>query len=118
MQEVDKLFVRHNVFNIQKYLLIIWILRKAVTHDQVISGGNGKGNRLDQLNEPSAIFVDHNRAVFLADYSSDRLVKWTKYAKEGILLGKLRNPKTIHVSQSENIYAIDGHYSRVVHWSC
>ena len=95
-----------------------WILGgNTATLDQVVAGGNGKGARLDQLNEPSSVFVDQNQAVYVADYSNDRLVKWTKDAKEGILLGKIRYPKTIHVSQSGNVYSIDGYYNKVIRWT-
>ncbi|CAF3584372.1 unnamed protein product [Rotaria socialis] len=94
-----------------------WILGENITHDRLVAGGNGKGNRLDQFNEPSAIFVDQNRTVYVADQSNDRIMKWTEGAKEGIIVGKLRWPRTVHLDQSGNIYSIDGYYSRVMHFT-
>ncbi|CAF1054513.1 unnamed protein product [Rotaria sordida] len=94
-----------------------WILGENITNDQVVAGGNGKGNRLDQLYEPSAVFVDGNRTVYVADYSNDRIMKWTEGAKQGIIIGSLRVPRTVHLDQSGNIYSIDGYHSRVVRWT-
>jgi sugar lactone lactonase YvrE len=93
-----------------------WLLGENVTNDRVVAAGNGKGNRLNQLNEPSAVFVDHNRTVYVADFSNQRIMKWIEGATEGILLGKIQWPKTVHVDQSGNVYSIDGYYSRVVRW--
>ncbi|CAF4678387.1 unnamed protein product [Rotaria sp. Silwood1] len=94
-----------------------WILGDNITNDQVVAGGNGKGNRLDQLYEPADVFVDHNRTVYVADYYNDRIVKWIEGAKEGIVLGKLRWPKTIYVDQLGHLYSIDGYYNRIVRWT-
>ncbi|CAF2935734.1 unnamed protein product [Rotaria sp. Silwood2] len=123
---IDKLYCTGLAFDDQGLLYVTehenhrvtrWILGENIINDQVVAGGNGKGNRLDQLYEPSAVFVDRNRTVYVADYSNDRIMKWTEYAKEGIIIGQLRWPRTIHLDQSGNIYSIDGYYSRVVRWT-
>ena len=82
---------------------------------EIVAGGQGKGTRLNQLDQPSGIFVDRNRTVYIADYSNDRLVKWLAGSSEGILLGKLRWPKAIHVDRWGHFYSIDGYSSRVLH---
>ncbi|CAF4334933.1 unnamed protein product, partial [Adineta steineri] len=82
-----------------------WILGKNLTHDGIVAGNNGKGNRLDQLHNP------------LADFSNDRVVKWEKDATEGTVSGKVRWPRIVRVSQSGNIYSIDGYYNRIIRWT-
>jgi sugar lactone lactonase YvrE len=94
-----------------------WLLGANSIEDRVVAGGNGKGNKLDQLYEPSAVFVDQNKTVYVADFSNDRIMKWTDGAKEGILLGKIRWPRAIQVDSSGHIYAIDGYHSRVMRWT-
>lgn len=94
-----------------------WVIGETLTSNRIVSGGNGKGSLFDQLNEPTAVFVDGNRTVYVADYSNDRIMKWMEGSKEGILVGKLRWPRTVHVDQSGNIYSIDGYYSRVIRWT-
>lgn len=93
-----------------------WTLEENITRGQLVAGGNGKGARLDQLNEPSGVFVDQNQTVYIADFSNDRVMKWINGAKEGILIGKIRWPKTVHLDQVGNIYSIDGYYNRIVRW--
>ena len=52
----------------------------------LVAGGNRKGDRLDQLNEPRYICVDHNQTVYVSDFLNSRVMKWTKGAKEGIVV--------------------------------
>ncbi|CAF3816249.1 unnamed protein product [Adineta steineri] len=94
-----------------------WILGKNLTHDGIVAGNNGKGNRLDQLHNPLGLFVDHKQDIYIADYSNNRVVKWIKDAKEGIVSRELHYPRTVRVTQSGNIYSIDGYYNRIVRWT-
>ncbi|CAF3796314.1 unnamed protein product [Rotaria sp. Silwood1] len=76
----------------------------------VVAGGNGQGNRLDQLNKPTYIFVDGDHSVYVSDFSNNRVMKWMKGAKQGIVvaggqgegnsLTQLSNPLGIVVDQS------------------
>ena len=52
----------------------------------------------------------------IADYSNDRIVQWIEGEAEGILLGKLRWPKFIHLDQRKHLYSIDGYYNRIMRW--
>ena len=83
---------------------------------KIVAGGNGKGSRLNQLDQPSSVFVDANRTIFVADYSNDRIVQWDEGKAEGVLRGKIRWPKFVHVDQRKHLYSIDGYYNRVVRW--
>ncbi|CAF5225377.1 unnamed protein product, partial [Rotaria magnacalcarata] len=94
------------------------------TQGIVVAGGNGIGNRLDQLNEPRKVFVDRDHSVYVSDGSNDRVMKWVKGAKEGILmaggrckgnlLSQLNFPEGIIVDQLGTPYAAERHNNRIM----
>ena len=44
---------------------------------QTIAGGNGKGDKLNQLNYSHGIYVDHQQQqIYIADCWNNRIVKW------------------------------------------
>ncbi len=48
------------------------------TTGTVAAGGNGRSDRLDQLNDPYYIFVDQNQSVYISDNKNHRVMKWAK----------------------------------------
>ncbi|CAF4310344.1 unnamed protein product, partial [Rotaria sordida] len=48
----------------------------------VVAGGNGSGNRLDQLYRPHYVFVDRDHSVYVSNYGNDRVMKWVEGAKQ------------------------------------
>jgi DNA-binding beta-propeller fold protein YncE len=92
----------------------------------IVAGGNGQGNRLDQLNYPGYIFIDQDHSVYVSDENNHRVMKWVKDAKEGIIVaggqGKgngLRQfscPHGIIVDQLGSIYVADFGNDRVIRW--
>ncbi len=92
----------------------------------VVAGGNGKGNRLDQLSSPCYIYVDPDYSVYVSDNGNHRVMKWIKDAKEGIVvaggqcegsnLTQLSNPGGIVVDQVGTVYVADHSNARVVRW--
>ena len=46
---------------------------------QVVAGGNGKGNRIDQLNHPTDVIVDKkNDSLIICDRGNRRVVRWSR----------------------------------------
>ena len=44
---------------------------------QTIAGGNGKGNKLNQLNDPYRIYVDHQQQhIYIVDYGNHRIQRF------------------------------------------
>ena len=41
----------------------------------LVAGGNGKGDRLDQLNLSTKIFVDEDHSVYVSDFYNHRVMK-------------------------------------------
>ena len=49
----------------------------GVNIGQVVAGGNGKGNRMDQLNRPTDVIVDKlNDSIIICDYGNRRVIRW------------------------------------------
>ncbi|CAF4246362.1 unnamed protein product [Rotaria sordida] len=46
---------------------------------RVVAGGNGKGNRLDQLNWPSDVLIDKETdSLIICDWGNRRVVRWSR----------------------------------------
>jgi sugar lactone lactonase YvrE len=92
----------------------------------VVAGGNGKGDRLNQLNDPSYVFVDADQSVYVSDWVNHRVMKWVKDAKEGVVvagghgkgndLGQLSHPNGLFVDALGTIYVADAGNQRVMRW--
>lgn len=96
------------------------------TNSVVVAGGNGVGNRFDQLNCPTYIFVDHEQSVYISDRDNHRIMKWKLNASEGVVIAgnqtegnslkQLSYPTGIFVDQSDTIYISDSNNHRIMRW--
>ncbi|CAF3568098.1 unnamed protein product [Rotaria socialis] len=87
----------------------------------------GEGDRLDQLSEPTYTFVDRQQAVYVPGKNNRCVMKWDRYAKEGIVvagdqgegsaLAQLANPKGVFVDSLDRLYVADTNNDRVMRWS-
>ncbi|CAF0862962.1 unnamed protein product [Adineta steineri] len=92
----------------------------------IVAGGNGKGDKLNQLNNPTFIFVDEDQSVYVSDRDNHRVMKWTKDAKEGTIVAggndkggnfnQLSSPRGVIVDHSNQIYVVDCENDRVMRW--
>ena len=93
----------------------------------VVAGGNGQGDRLDQLNCPRDLFVDRDHSVYIADSNNHRIMKWIPGAKQGIVvagghgpgssLRQLNNPFGVVVDQWGTLYVADSKNHRIMCWT-
>ncbi|CAF1281462.1 unnamed protein product [Adineta steineri] len=101
--------------------------REGDTEGTVVAGGNGQGNKLNQLNEPNYIFVDEYYSVYVADDRNNRVMKWTKHATEGILVAPeqvsdknpnpLSRPTGVIVDRKGDIYVSINGTHQIWRWS-
>ncbi|CAF1023993.1 unnamed protein product [Adineta steineri] len=92
----------------------------------IVAGGNGNGNRRNQLNEPTFIFVDKDDSLYISDKHNHRVMKWRKDAKEGTVvaggngqgnsLKQLSQPAGVIVDHLGKIYVADSGNDRVMRW--
>ncbi|CAF3886575.1 unnamed protein product, partial [Rotaria sp. Silwood1] len=92
----------------------------------IVAGGHGKGNGLNQLNEPTYLFVDQQQTVYVSDNANHRVMKWNKNAQEGVVvagslgcrtaLTKLSYPKGLFIDTFGTLYMADPGNHRVMRW--
>jgi sugar lactone lactonase YvrE len=112
------------VSDMEKHEVRRW--KMGETNGTIVAGGNGQGNRLDQLNTPNSIFFDEDHSVYVSDRENHRVMKWMKGAKEGIVvaggqgqgnsLRQLSRPRGIVVDQLGSVYVADTSNDRVIRW--
>ncbi|CAF1207851.1 unnamed protein product [Didymodactylos carnosus] len=71
------------------------------TEGTVVAGGNGSGNRLDQVSNHLKVFVDRDHAVYVSDCRNHRVPKWEEGAKQDIVVagGQGKGPMGVVVDQ-------------------
>ncbi|CAF1465284.1 unnamed protein product [Adineta steineri] len=100
--------------------------KQGDTRGELVAGGNGLGNHLNQLNEPSYIFIDEDYSLYISDENNHRVMKWKKNAKEGIIvaggngegnsLNQLHYPHGMIVDRLGQIYVADFWNHRIMRW--
>jgi sugar lactone lactonase YvrE len=100
--------------------------RRGESLGTVVAGGNGYGNRLDQLSSPAYVFVDRDHSVYVSDFGNHRVMKWVEGAKQGIVvaggqgegkrLTQLSYPKGVVVDQLGTVYVAEWGNHRITRW--
>ncbi|CAF1469407.1 unnamed protein product, partial [Rotaria sp. Silwood1] len=100
--------------------------RRGEPQGTVVAGGNGRGNRLDQLSFPRYVFVDRDHSVYVSDRGNHRVMKWVEGAKQGIVvaggqgqgngLTQLSCPEGVVVDQLGTVYVADEWNHRIMRW--
>lgn len=93
---------------------------------KLVAGGNGRGDRFDQLHCPVSVFVDRNHSVYVSDYRNERVVKWVKNATQGILIACCKrlakassdhfHPRGIIVDQFGSVIVADATNHQIARW--
>jgi sugar lactone lactonase YvrE len=93
----------------------------------IVAGGNGQGNQLNQLNNPTYLFVDEDHSVYVSDNYNHRVMKWLKGAKEGMVVAggqgdgnnstQLSYPQGVIVDHEGSVYVADTGNYRIMCWS-
>ncbi|CAF3410387.1 unnamed protein product, partial [Rotaria sp. Silwood2] len=100
--------------------------RRGESQGTVVAGGNGSGNRLDQLSRPQYVFVDRDHSVYVSEWENHRVMKWVEGAKQGIVvaggqgkgngLTQLYDPRGVVVDQLGTVYVADWGNDRIMRW--
>ncbi len=100
--------------------------RRGESQGTVVAGGNGRGNRTEQLSSPAYVFIDRDHAVYVSEWGNARVMKWVEGAKQGIVvaggqgegngLTQLSNPYGVVVDQLGTAYVADRGNSRIMRW--
>ncbi len=120
MAENGSLYVTdHRKHEVRRY-------RRGESQGTVVAGGNGSGNRFDQLSFPEYVFVDRDHSVYVSDWGNHRVMKWVEGAKQGIVvaggegqgngLTQLHYPNGVVVDQLGTVYVADRWNHRIMRW--
>jgi sugar lactone lactonase YvrE len=100
--------------------------QRGESEGTVVAGGNGSGNRLDQLSSPQYVFVDRDHSVYVSDRGNHRVMKWVEGAKQGIVvaggqgqgngLTQLDYPYGVIVNQVGTVYVAEWGNDRIMRW--
>ncbi|CAF0776953.1 unnamed protein product [Adineta steineri] len=100
--------------------------REGDKQGELVAGGNGAGNRLNQLSHPTYIFIDEDYSLYISDSWNHRVMKWKKDAKEGIIvaggngggnsLKQFYEPQGVIVDHLGNVYVADFNNHRIMRW--
>ncbi|CAF2096809.1 unnamed protein product [Rotaria magnacalcarata] len=100
--------------------------KKGQRDGTTVAGGNGKGCNLNQLDNPTYIFVDQDYAIYISDENNHRVMKWMNGSKEGRLvaggqgegnsLAQLSRPAGVIVDQLGRVYVSDSRNHRIMRW--
>ncbi|CAF0844815.1 unnamed protein product [Adineta steineri] len=114
------------VSDYKKHEVRRWKMGEYNNEGIVVAGGNGKGDQLSQLHNPTFIFVDEDQSVYVLDQNNHRVMKWRKDAKEGTVvaggngqgahLNQLTEPEGVFVDDLGQIYVADFGNHRVMRW--
>ncbi|CAM4920566.1 unnamed protein product [Rotaria socialis] len=100
--------------------------RMGKSQGTVVAGGDGNGNRLNQLTYPHYVFVDPDHSVYVSDNENHRVMKWMDGAKQGIVVAggqgrwssftQLSYPYGVVVDQLGTVYVADQGNARIMRW--
>lgn len=98
-----------------------------LTNGVTVAGGNGQGNKLNQLCYPQGIHIDADRMIFIADRQNHRVVEWTSGAPSCLIVAgkngtgkrndQLTSPTNVYVDKEHDcLFICDQGNRRVVVW--
>ncbi|CAF1199590.1 unnamed protein product [Adineta steineri] len=89
------------------------------TNGEVVAGGNGAGNRIDQLKNPSDAILDKkNSSLIICDFKNNRVVKW--FRQGDTTSQQIRIPQircwSLAIDNNGNLYVSDMIEDEVSRW--
>jgi sugar lactone lactonase YvrE len=100
----------------------------SIEEDGICAGGEESGNKLNQLYYPSAVCVDDDGTLYIADSRNHRIMKWKSEATEGEVIAggngqgdqtnQLNWPSDVILDkENDSLIISDKDNRRVVRWS-
>ncbi len=90
--------------------------KRGDSNGTIVSGGNGKGGDLNQLNCSTFIFIDENDSLYVSDRDNHRVMSWYCGAEDGTIVvsgnrqgqqsNQLNYPIDLSFDRQENLYVV------------
>lgn len=89
------------------------------TEGEIVAGGNGQGNEMNQLNNPRDVIVEKkNDLLIICDYRNRRIIEWPR---ENGTIGKIIVSDidcwSLTIDHSNNIYISDWKKDEIKRWT-
>ncbi len=88
------------------------------TKGEIVAGGNRKGNRLNQLNCPTDVIIDHEtNSLIIADRDNRRVIQWSRQNKtEGEILISDIDCSRLAMGKQGSLFVSDWKKDEVRRW--
>jgi len=96
--------------------IVAW--KKDATFGQIVAGGNGRGDRNNQLNDPTDVIIDYqNDTLIIADMGNRRVVRWPRENGESgeTIISNIRCC-SLTMNINDDLYATDYKSDEVRRW--
>ena len=97
--------------------IVKWKLSE--NNGQIVAGGYGQGNRIDQLNCPTDVILDeNNKSLIICDYGNRRVVRWSLQNRNGdkeILIENIRC-QGLMMNENGDLFVSDYENDAVKRW--
>ncbi len=100
----------------ENHRIVEW--KFGAKNGQVVAGGNGKGDRIDQLKGPTDVIVDKNDgSLIICDQGNRRVVRWSRQnGINGQIIISGINGWGLAMDSNDNLYVSDRENNEVRRW--
>ena len=84
--------------------------KMGASHGKVVAGGQGEGNRLDQMYRPTDVLIDkETNSLLIADRNNRRVVRWCRRQKttQGEVIVDNIDPRGLAIDHQRYLYVSD-----------
>jgi len=99
--------------------IVKWKLDGGNDHGEIVAGGNGKGNTIDQLNFPTGVILDEKKkSLIICDFGNKRVVRWSLQNPNGDKEILIENIKCwgLMMNKSGDLFVSDRENDAVKRW--
>ncbi|CAF1381323.1 unnamed protein product [Adineta steineri] len=104
------------IANYGNHRIVEW--KYGAKNGQIVAGGNGKGNRSDQLNHPIDVIIDKkNDSLIICDYGNRRVIRWScqNGTNGGTIISDI-DCRGLTMDNNGNLYVSDWRKHEVRRW--
>jgi DNA-binding beta-propeller fold protein YncE len=105
------------VADYENHRIVEW--KCNATHGQIVAGGNGQGNQINQLNGPRGVIIDkENNSLIICDQENRRVMKWSleNSTKNGQIIIEDIDCYGLTMDKNGSLYVSDYKKNEVRRW--
>jgi sugar lactone lactonase YvrE len=102
---------------LENHRIVEW--KCNATSGQIVAGGNGRGNKTNQLNYPSDVIIDkENNSLIISDWGNRRVIRWSRLNNTKYGQSIISNIDCWELTKDKNgsLYVCDSQKNEVKRW--